>query len=46
MRYFFDTELEMLCDRHGFQIDQKYEWLTHKKPSSKTWSVVWVVIKK
>ena len=46
MRYFFDTELEMLCDKHGFQIDQKYEWLTYKKPSSKTWSVVWVVIKK
>ncbi len=46
MRFFFDTELEMLCDRHGFQIDQKYEWLTNKKPSFKTWSVVWVVIKK
>lgn len=45
MRYFFDTELEMLCDKHGFQIDQKYKWLTDKKPSFKTWNVVWVVSK-
>lgn len=46
MRYFFDTELEMLCDKHGFKIDQKYEWLSNKKPSFKSWSVVWVLSKK
>ena len=46
MRYFFDTELEMLCDKHGFQIDKKYKWLTFQKPSFESWSVVWVVSKK
>lgn len=45
MRYFFDTELEMLCDKHRFKIDQRYEWLTNKKPSFESWSVVWVVSK-
>lgn len=46
MRYFFDTELEMLCDKHGFQIDKKYKWLTFLKPSFESWNVVWVVSKK
>ena len=46
MRYFFDTELEMLCEKYGFQINKKYKWLTNKMPSFDTWSVVWVVNKK
>jgi len=43
MRYFFDTELEMLCERHGFDIEMKYEWLNHIQPSFDTWNVVWVL---
>ena len=45
MRYFFDTELEMICDKHGFQIDKKYKWLSKKKPNFNTWNVVWAVSK-
>jgi len=43
MRYFFDTELNMLCDKYGFDIKAKYEWLTNKKPGFDTWNVVWVL---
>lgn len=46
MRYFFDPELEMLCEKYGFQINKKYKWLTNQVPSFETWSVVWVVNKK
>lgn len=43
MRYFFDTELEMLCDKHGFSIEARYGWLSYKNPGFDTWNVVWVV---
>ena len=43
MRYFFDTELEMLCEKYGFNIEAKYDWLNYKKPSFGTWNVVWVL---
>ena len=46
MRYLFDTELEMFCEKYGFQINKKYKWLTNQTPSFKTWSVVWIVNKK
>ena len=45
MRYFFDTELEMLCDKHGFSIEARYGWLSNKNPGFDTWNVVWVVKK-
>ncbi len=46
MRYFFDTELEMICEKVGFSIIQKYEWMSDKNPDFKSWNVVWVVRKK
>ena len=46
MRYFFDTELEFLCERVGFNILKKYEWMSDRKPSFKSWNVVWIVRKK
>jgi SAM-dependent methyltransferase len=45
MRYFFDTELEILCDKHGFKIENKYKWLEKKQPNFDTWNVVWVLKK-
>ena len=46
MRYLFDTELEMFCEKYGFQINKKFKWLTNQTPSFKSWSVVWIVNKK
>lgn len=46
MRYFFDTELEILCDKHGFKIENKYKWLEKKQPNFDTWNVVWVLKKR
>lgn len=43
MRYFFDTELELLCDQVGFEITYKSEWLNDKQPGFGSWNVVWVV---
>jgi len=43
MRYFFDTELEMLCKKHGFNIEKKYKWLDGKEPDFDTWYVVWIL---
>lgn len=43
MRYFFDTELEMICKQVGFDVIQKYEWMSNKNPDFNSWNVVWVV---
>ena len=43
MRYFFDTELEMLCEKYGFGIEAKYGWLDDKKPGFDTWNVAWIL---
>lgn len=43
MRYFFDTELEMIFEKVGFSIIQKYEWMSDKNPDFNSWNVVWVV---
>lgn len=43
MRYFFDSELDLICKRVGLVIKQKYEWMTHKDPDLNSWNVVWVV---
>tara|TARA_B100000989_G_scaffold109721_1_gene80529 strand:- start:10251 stop:10970 length:720 start_codon:yes stop_codon:yes gene_type:complete len=45
MRYFFDTELELLCDKNSFHILEKYKWLSFDEPGLKTWNVVWVIKK-
>jgi SAM-dependent methyltransferase len=43
MRYFFDTELELFCGQVGLKIENKFEWMSQKKPDFKSWNVVWVV---
>ena len=43
MRYFFDTELDLICKQVGFVIKQKYEWLSDKNPDFNSWNVVWIV---
>jgi SAM-dependent methyltransferase len=43
MRYFFDTELELICDLVGLKVLEKYAWMTFEKPDSSSWSVLWVV---
>ena len=45
MRYFFDTELELICEQVGFKIEKKYEWMSDKVPDFNSWNVVWVVKK-
>lgn len=45
MRYFFDTELEMFCMKHGFKVEAKYNWLDFQKPSFESWNVVWIIRK-
>jgi SAM-dependent methyltransferase len=43
MRYFFDPELELLCEKHGFDIEAKYQWLSDSEPGFGSWNVVWVL---
>lgn len=43
MRYFFDFELEMICNKVGLSIEKKYEWMTDKSPDFGSWYVVWVL---
>lgn len=43
MRYYFDSELESMCQQAGFCILKKYEWMTHNNPSVKSWYAIWVI---
>jgi SAM-dependent methyltransferase len=43
MRYFFDTELDLICNKVGFKIENKYEWMTEKTPDFNSWNVVWII---
>ena len=43
MRYFFDTELDLICKQVGFSIKQKYKWMSDKNPDFNSWNVVWIV---
>lgn len=43
MRYFFDTELKLICKKTGFEINKKYEWMSSKSPDFNSWNVVWVI---
>lgn len=46
MRYFFDTELEIICELNGWDIDAKHEWISNKNPDFSSWNVVWIIRKK
>lgn len=41
MRYFFDTELELICNMVGLEIVGKYKWLSRESPNFDSWYVVW-----
>lgn len=43
MRYFFDTELELILERLGFKLLCKYEWMTNNNPDFNSWNVVWII---
>ncbi|WP_345993133.1 class I SAM-dependent methyltransferase [Sulfurimonas sp. HSL-1716] len=43
MRYLFDTELELICEKVGLTIVEKYEWMTHDKPNFNSWNVLWIL---
>lgn len=43
MRYFFDTELELICAQNGFSILEKFGWLSNKTPDFNSWNVVWIL---
>ena len=43
MRYLFDTELELICNDVGFEILNKYEWMSQNTPNFNSWNVVWVL---
>lgn len=45
MRYFFDTELKFICEKVGFNILRKYEWMSKQNPNFKSWNVVWILKK-
>jgi len=45
MRYFFDTELEMVCEKVGLTSVNKFEWMSNKNPDFNSWNVVWIVKK-
>lgn len=42
MRYLFDTELELICEQLGFDILNKFKWMSHEPPSLESWNVVWI----
>lgn len=43
MRYFFDTELELICKSFGLTVHKKCEWLSTKIPDFDSWNVVWLL---
>lgn len=45
MRYFFDPELDMICDAHGFETLDRYSWLTESAPDFSSWNALRVVRK-
>jgi SAM-dependent methyltransferase len=45
MRYFFDTELEIISEQTGFKILNKHEWMTTHNPNFNSWNVVWTLKK-
>ncbi|MBT4444543.1 MAG: SAM-dependent methyltransferase, partial [Waddliaceae bacterium] len=45
MRYLFDTELSMICDKIGFDVVETKVWMDDKQPNFESWNVVWIVKK-
>lgn len=45
MRYFFQTEIELLAKLTGFEFAHSEEWLTSASPSSSTWGVTFCLRK-
>jgi hypothetical protein len=45
MRYFFDTEIELVCKQVGFSVEKKHEWMSHKHPNFNSWNAVWTLRK-
>lgn len=45
MRYFFDTELELIIDKIGLVIEEKLEWMQLKDPDFSSWNVLWILKK-
>lgn len=43
MRYFFDTELDLICDLIGLKVLKKFKWMTNDFPSLDSWNVVWIL---
>lgn len=43
MRYFFDTELEMVCQYTGLRVLKKFGWMNNSNPDFNSWNVTWVV---
>lgn len=43
MRYYFDSELEFMCQQAGFHVLKKYEWLTYNNPNMNGWYAIWVI---
>ena len=43
IRYFFDSELDIICKKVGFVVKKKFEWMSDKNPDLNSWNVVWVV---
>lgn len=46
MRYFFDTELDLICENIGFEVLDKFKWMNSSSPSLDSWNVVWVLKEK
>ena len=45
MRYFFDIELDIICDTLGFKVINKLEWMKQSSPNLHSWNVVWILQK-
>ncbi|MBN2964465.1 class I SAM-dependent methyltransferase [Sulfurospirillum sp. T05] len=43
MRYFFDTELELICHLVDFEILEKYAWMRQKSLGFDSWNAVWIL---
>ena len=43
MRYFFDTELDLICEQVGFEVQEKFKWMCNSSPSLDSWNVVWIL---
>lgn len=43
MRYFFDMELHLICEQIGFEVLDKFKWMSSDSPSLDSWNVVWIL---